>query len=215
MASISYLGLNETGKKITRFLNSVLSHIEKIHKFRLQSNVFLFSFLLLLFSQWKATWEIHCCCSSSHSTWCLCTCWGMCTHHRDILFVCTQYRLCRRLLEQTERSSLHSGARGKPLIKQRDRNWPSWWYNLYTRNATNAHSNVISTRAHTHRCVPLYVHIPNYTDAEMGKCVHHVLTDNIYTEENQSVGEKQLVCEQGNTLSLQVSLSLCVSFVCM
>lgn len=59
----------------------------------------------------------------------------------------------------------------------------------------------------------------------MGKCVHHVLTDNIYTEENQSVGEKQLVCEQGNTLSLQVSLSLCVcvivcvclcvSFVCM
>lgn len=44
----------------------------------------------------------------------------------------------------------------------------------------------------------------------MGKCVHHVLTDNIYTEENQSVGEKQLVCEQGNTLSLQVSLSLCV-----
>lgn len=49
MASISYLGFNETGKKITRFLNSVLSHIEKIHKFRLQSNVFLFSFLLLRF----------------------------------------------------------------------------------------------------------------------------------------------------------------------
>lgn len=49
MASISYLGLNETGKKITRFLNSVLSHIEKIHKFMLQSNVFLFAFLLLLF----------------------------------------------------------------------------------------------------------------------------------------------------------------------
>lgn len=152
MASISYLGLNETGKKITRFLNSVLSHIEKIHKFMLQSNVFLFSFLFYFFSQWKATWEIHCCCSSSHSTWCLCTCWGMCTHHRDILFVCTQYRLCRRLLEQTERSSLHSGARGKPLIKQRDRNWPSWWYNLYTRNATNAHSNVNSTRTHTQMC---------------------------------------------------------------
>lgn len=49
----------------------------------------------------------------------------------------------------------------------------------------------------------------------MSTCVHHLLRDNIYTEENQSVGEKQLVCEQGNTLSLQVSLSVCVPFVCI
>lgn len=66
-------------------------------------------------------------------------------------------QLVQKLQEQTDRSSLHSGAAGKPLIKQRERNWPSWWYNLYTWNTQNENPH---THIHTHTHVFTYVHNP-------------------------------------------------------
>lgn len=129
--------------------------------------------------------------------------WCACTSEEYIVCVYT-VQLVQKLQEQTDRSSLHSGARGKPLIKQRDRNWPSWWYNLYTWNTQSAHPHTICTNTHTH----LYLHtlirpqkMHTWTLAN-SKCTHiHTCTDQIYTDESLSADERQLVSEHGNTLT--------------
>lgn len=75
-------------------------------------------------------------------------------------------QLVQKLQEQTDRSSLHSGASGKPLIKQRDRNWPSWWYNLYKWNTQSAHPRTVCKCTQIH----MHLHIPPLQNIQ--KCRH-------------------------------------------
>ncbi len=124
----------------------------------------------------KPMWEMQfCCClfsscpptqASVHLLWYVC--------------MSEEYNVCvytaqpvQKLQEQTDWSSPHSGARGKPLIKQRDRNWPSWWYNLYPWNTQSAHPRAICTYTHIHT----HTHPFTYSQNKMHKCRNVQTTD--------------------------------------
>lgn len=158
--------------------------------------------------------KVHCCCCLFSS--CLPT--QVSVHLLGCVWVSEEYIVCvytvqlvRKLQEQTDPSSLHSGARGKPLIKQRDRNWPSWWY--------NPHTHIQSARTHTRTQKCIYIaptphpHPATYPE-KMHECRHeqtanaHTYTflhvhvyRQIYTDESLSAGKKQLVSEWGNTFT--------------
>lgn len=137
---------------------TMLPHIEllKSHDLSTSSNKYRFK-QILPFWQFLFLWPYmtsiysRCCCcllGFSLSTPRLCTCWGRCECQWDAVFVCKQCGESRKLLEQTDRSSLHSTATGKPLIKQRERNWPSWRYNLYTWNTLSGGAHPTAVRAY-------------------------------------------------------------------
>lgn len=82
---------------------------------------------------------------------------GVCVRVRGIYCLCVHSRASAKAAG-TDRSELSAQcARGKPLIKQRDRNWPSWWYNLYAWNTqrTPTYSPHIHTYTSIYICHPI------------------------------------------------------------
>lgn len=164
--SMSYWGL-------LRFLQpQETDNLPTFHKIHAQnariygtvkSPLSLFFSDFFLFWACNPVWDVQCCCCLFSS--CLPT--QVSVHLLGYAWMSEEYIVCvytvqlvRELQEQTDRSSLHSGARGKPLIKQRDRNWPSWWYNPYT--------HIQSARTH----VQMHLHTIKPPPSKMHECRH-------------------------------------------